>query len=111
MHHAANRSQPDTSASEEWAHTYQKIPKVVDEALAKSKAVRLTDRAETDVSSDKILDKFDAWQDSELWPALVKKFNTQSSGDAASAKALDLTVDVQTRSSLLRQETQLGEVT
>lgn len=111
MHHAANRSQADTSASEEWAHTYQKIPKVVDEALAKSKAVRLTDRAETDVSSDKILDKFDAWQDSELWPALVKKFNTQSSGDAASAKALGMTVDVQTRSSLLRQETQLGEVT
>lgn len=63
------------------------------------------------MASDKILDKFDAWQENELWPALVKKFNTHSSGDSASAKALDLTIDVQSRSSLLRQETQLGEVT
>jgi cytochrome P450/NADPH-cytochrome P450 reductase len=57
-----------------------------------------------------VFDKSDDWQENKLWPALGKHFNVEKSEDAGSIKALQLTVDVQSRSSLLRQDTQLGEV-
>lgn len=97
--------------AEEWVHTYQKVPTSVDEALAKNGGKRLVDREETDVQGDQIFNKFDDWQENKLWPALKERFDTQTSEDAGSgAKALSMTIDVQNRSSLLRQDTQLGEV-
>ena len=96
---------------EEWVHTYQKIPTLVDEALQKKGGKRLVDREETDVQADQIFNNFDDWQENKLWPALKQQFDTQASGDAGSgAKALSMTIDTQSRSSLLRQDTQLGEV-
>jgi cytochrome P450/NADPH-cytochrome P450 reductase len=97
-------------AAEEWVHTYQKVPTLVDEALGKNGGKRLVDREETDVQGDQIFNKFDDWQENKLWPALKHQFGTHTSGNAGSAKALSMTIDVQSRSSLLRQDTQLGEV-
>ena len=96
--------------AEEWVHTYQKVPTLVDEALAKNRGKRLVEREETDVQGDQIFNKFDDWQEDKLWPALKHQFGTHTSGEAGSAKALSMTIDVQSRSSLLRQDTQLGEV-
>lgn len=95
---------------EEWVHTYQKVPTLVDEALARNGGNRLVDREETDVQSDQVFDKLDDWQENKLWPALKDQFGTHMSGDAGNAKALSMTIDTQSRSSLLRQDTQLGEV-
>jgi cytochrome P450/NADPH-cytochrome P450 reductase len=95
---------------EEWVHTYQKVPTLVDEALAKNGGKRLVDREETDVQGDQIFNKFDDWQENKLWPALKHQFGSHTSEDAGNAKALSMTLDVQSRSSLLRQDTQLGEV-
>ncbi|KJX94412.1 hypothetical protein TI39_contig4197g00006 [Zymoseptoria brevis] len=95
----------------EWAATYQRIPKVVDEALARIGAVRLVDREECDVAADKVFERCDDWQEFKLWPALRKRFNVHVPQDAGGLKGLDLSLDTQMRSTLLRQDTLIGEVT
>ncbi|SMQ52601.1 unnamed protein product [Zymoseptoria tritici ST99CH_3D7] len=95
----------------EWAATYQRIPKVVDEALAKIGAKRLVDREECDVAADKVFEKCDDWQEFKLWPALRKQFNVDAPQDAGGLKGLDLSLDTQMRSTILRQDTLIGEVT
>ncbi|PHH89475.1 hypothetical protein CDD83_5995 [Cordyceps sp. RAO-2017] len=91
----------------EWQATYQKIPIVVDEALAKGGATRLAPRAAADVTAGNIFDHFDDWQDKTLWPALSKSFGKSESEDSSgngSAKELKLEMSTRARSSILRQD-------
>ncbi|KAK5700438.1 hypothetical protein LTS12_028412, partial [Elasticomyces elasticus] len=96
--------------NKEWRTTYQKVPAVVDDTLGNANASRIIERAAADVSQGNIFDAFNDWQDNALWPALHKL--TGKSGDVGGTtqKELKMQVDVQTRSSLLRQDVQLGEV-
>ncbi|KAI5235172.1 putative P450 monooxygenase [Aureobasidium subglaciale] len=99
--------------NKEWASTYQRIPKVVDSTLAKKGADRLVDRFEADVTDGSVFDKFDKWQDEQLWPAFEKSFGKKSSTQGASesdASELKVAIDYQTRSNLLRQNMQVAEV-
>ncbi|KAL4867453.1 hypothetical protein BDV12DRAFT_186636 [Aspergillus spectabilis] len=96
--------------NKEWRTTYQKIPTVVDDTLENAGASRIIERVAADVTQGNIFDAFNDWQDNNLWPALHKL--TGKSGDigGTTQKELKMQVDVQTRSSLLRQDVQLGEV-
>lgn len=96
--------------NKEWRATYQKIPKVVDDALGNAGAGRITDRVAADVGQGNIFDTFNDWQDNQLWPALSKLTGKTGDTEGTSQKELKLQVEVQTRSSLLRQDVQLGEV-
>ncbi|KAB8235836.1 bifunctional cytochrome P450/NADPH--P450 reductase [Aspergillus alliaceus] len=96
--------------NKEWHTTYQKIPIVVDEAFSNAGAERLTERLAADITQGNIFDTFNDWQDGQFWPA-VRKLGGKSGGlEKATQKEFKIEVNVQTRSSLLRQDVQLGEV-
>ncbi|KAE8374449.1 fatty acid hydroxylase [Aspergillus bertholletiae] len=96
--------------NKEWHTTYQKIPIVVDEALGKAGAQRLTERLAADVTQGNIFDKFNDWQDSKFWPAVRTLGGKTGDVEKATQKEFKIEINVQTRSSLLRQDVQLGEV-
>ncbi|WP_082096646.1 bifunctional cytochrome P450/NADPH--P450 reductase [Paenibacillus wulumuqiensis] len=56
-----------------WASTYQRIPKLIDELLEQKGAERIFRRGEGDASGDFEM-QLDEWR-SELWPELFKIFN------------------------------------
>ncbi|KAB8218941.1 fatty acid hydroxylase [Aspergillus novoparasiticus] len=96
--------------NKEWRTTYQKIPTLVDDALGNAGASRITGRAAADVTQGNIFDAFNEWQDNDLWPALRKLTGKTGDVGGTTQKELKMQVDVLTRSSLLRQDVQLGEV-
>ncbi|KAL2845469.1 fatty acid hydroxylase [Aspergillus pseudoustus] len=83
----------------DWASTYQKIPKELDTILEKRGATRLVERGESDVSAGTVLDDFDGWADTTLWPALSNKSEPQSGEDF---NGLDVEITPSTRVSSLR---------
>lgn len=55
--------------SKDWAATYQRIPRLIDETMELRGAKRLLKRGEGDASESQFFDSFDAWE-TELWKAL-----------------------------------------
>jgi cytochrome P450/NADPH-cytochrome P450 reductase len=53
----------------EWASTYQRIPRLVDEILEKSGAERVFKRGEADVSAAAFFEDWEEWE-GELWKTL-----------------------------------------
>ena len=87
----------------DWARTYQRIPALVDDALAAAGAQRLVERGEANARGDFFGD-FDAWHE-QLWPAIGAASGVEdpTAADAADP-ADDLTVQIggPARESLLR---------
>ena len=83
---------------------------MVDDTLGNAGASRIIERAAADVTQGNIFDEFNNWQDNDLWPALHKLNGKTGDVGGTTQKELKMQVDVQTRSSLLRQDVQLGEV-
>lgn len=54
----------------DWASTFQKVPKLVDEILGVLGAERLADRGSSDVSKQDTFGDFETWTSGKLWPAL-----------------------------------------
>lgn len=54
----------------DWASTFQKVPKLVDEVLGTLGAERLADRGSSDVSKQDTFGDFETWTSGKLWPAL-----------------------------------------
>lgn len=54
----------------DWASTFQKVPKLVDEILGALGAERLADRGSSDVSKQDTFGDFETWTSGKLWPAL-----------------------------------------
>ena len=54
----------------DWAATFQKIPKGVDEKLDRAGAKRLAPCGFADAAKGDLYGDFDSWTDSYLWPAL-----------------------------------------
>ncbi|KAF9882279.1 bifunctional p-450: NADPH-p450 reductase [Colletotrichum karsti] len=58
----------------DWVQTYQRIPKLVDDALQRFGAERLTPIGTTNVKDRDTFSDFEAWEDSFLWPSIVNRF-------------------------------------
>ncbi|KAF7794903.1 hypothetical protein EIP86_006046 [Pleurotus ostreatoroseus] len=59
----------------DWARTYQRIPKLVDQTLEGRGGRRLVERGEGDAGGSELFESFDAWE-SNLWEVLAKEYNT-----------------------------------
>lgn len=57
------------AGNRDWAQTYQRIPKLIDETLEKRGAKRLLERGEADAGGDGFAQSFDEWQE-KLWATL-----------------------------------------
>ncbi|CUA67141.1 NADPH-ferrihemoprotein reductase [Rhizoctonia solani] len=57
------------AGNHDWVHTYQRIPKLIDDTLEKKGAKRLLERGEGDAGGDRFTESFDEWE-SKLWEAL-----------------------------------------
>ena len=55
----------------DWVATYQRIPKLIDQAFAARGATRLVEHGEGDAGGSGFFDSFDEWE-SNLWPVLSK---------------------------------------
>lgn len=53
----------------DWARTYQRIPKLIDQQLEERGAQRLLPRGEGDAGGSELFETFDAWE-SQLWAVL-----------------------------------------
>ena len=91
----------------DWAATFQKIPKAIDEGLDRAGAKRLAPRGFADAAKGDIYDDFDSWTDSYLWPAL----KTDSSSNAsAGQRGLDLEIYQENIAVWLDRDMQEGKV-
>lgn len=59
----------------DWALTYQRIPKLIDEKMEAAGAKRLLERGEGDAAGAEFFDSFDAWE-VKLWETLSTIYNT-----------------------------------
>lgn len=92
----------------DWAKTYQRIPRLLDESLARLGAQRLVPRGETDAKVRDMFSDFETWEDETLWPAVEKKLNIKASHDDPMNR---LKVSFSTpRTSVLRQDVREGLV-
>ncbi|KAF8713414.1 cytochrome P450, partial [Rhizoctonia solani] len=67
------------AGNRDWVHTYQRVPRLVDEVLGKKGAKRLLELGEADASGDRFSESFDEWEQ-KLWGILSKEYNLQSKG-------------------------------
>ncbi|KAJ3457900.1 hypothetical protein MRS44_012009 [Fusarium solani] len=85
----------------DWAKTYQRIPKLIDETLDVLGCQRLVSMGSTNAKDRDMFSDFEAWEDEILWPAIKKKFGNASSENTS----VGLKVSFSTpRVSSLRQE-------
>jgi len=59
------------AGNHDWAHTYQRIPRLIDATLEKRGATRLLERGEADAGGDMFTQSFEEWED-KLWKTLSK---------------------------------------
>ncbi|GAB1520894.1 hypothetical protein RhiTH_003983 [Rhizoctonia solani] len=59
------------AGNHDWVHTYQRIPRLIDDTLEKKGAKRLLARGEGDAGGDRFTESFEEWED-QLWQALSK---------------------------------------
>ncbi|EPS35968.1 hypothetical protein H072_10584 [Dactylellina haptotyla CBS 200.50] len=90
----------------DWATTYQRVPKQVDEMLGKLGGERLCERGEADAAAGDMFSDFGNWVDGTFWPSL---------GDAAKCKSpaksgLAVKVLVENRPTVLGQNLKTGVV-
>ncbi|KAF2667506.1 cytochrome P450 [Microthyrium microscopicum] len=88
----------------DWAQTFHRIPKLVNEKMAAHGASRIAELGLSDAAKGDMFTDFETWEDQLLWPAMIKKYEIdETSLDEGFESAL--TVDVLTpRSSTLRQD-------
>ncbi|PIL35108.1 cytochrome P450 [Ganoderma sinense ZZ0214-1] len=93
----------------DWVNTYQRVPRLIDGALAAHGAKRLVERGEGDASGSEFFEAFDTWEKS-LWEKLSAEYGTTTSTEAGG-------IDIKTvsegtaRAEILREkDTALGTV-
>ncbi|CAK7265075.1 hypothetical protein SEPCBS57363_001399 [Sporothrix epigloea] len=86
----------------DWAQTFHKIPKLVDELLEQCGGERLVPMGGTDAADGNMFEDFETWEDGVLFPALKKKYGGQDvEGGALSSLTIEITTP---RASNLRQD-------
>ncbi|KAK2016912.1 cytochrome P450 [Colletotrichum eremochloae] len=89
----------------DWVKTYQRIPKLVDASIEERGGHRIIPIASTDAKDRDMFSDFEAWEDNDLWPALVKKFGGRPESEDSSTPQAGLSVSFSTpRTSTLRQD-------
>ncbi|KAI0690214.1 cytochrome P450 [Cytidiella melzeri] len=87
----------------DWSATYQRIPTLCDDLLAKRGGKRIVERGEGDAGSAEFFDAFDTWTVG-LWKALSEMYGATFSADNASLGVEVKTLDAGTgRAVILRQ--------
>ena len=91
----------------DWAATFQKIPKAVDDQLGRAGAKRIAPRGFADAAKGDIYGDFDSWTDSHLWPALK---SDGSSDDGKGRRGLDIEIHQEDTAARFGQNLQEGKV-
>ncbi|KAJ7048509.1 NADPH--cytochrome P450 reductase-like protein [Mycena amicta] len=79
----------------DWASTYQRIPRLVDDLLVQHGGERLAERGLAEASKRDVSGDFSAWTESQLWPSLTP-FAGTASEVGRTAPVVTIEVDVQT---------------
>lgn len=96
----------------DWASTFQKIPKLIDDLLPRSGAERITERGLSDVSKQDTFGDFEAWTNASLWPALDAHLGSSGPSDNSvpAIPTLEIEITPQERASHLQQNVQWANV-
>ncbi|CAE6460910.1 unnamed protein product [Rhizoctonia solani] len=99
------------AGNHDWVHTYQRIPRLVDETLEKKGAKRLLERGEGDAGGDRFTESFDEWE-TKLWETLSKEYSVAAKeGSSAPSVEVKLVGAPTDRAATLRQpDSRLGLV-
>ncbi|KAG8730332.1 hypothetical protein FRC11_006965, partial [Ceratobasidium sp. 423] len=99
------------AGNHDWVHTYQRIPRLIDETLEKKGAKRLLERGEGDAGGDRFTESFDEWE-AKLWETLSKEYSVAAKeGPSAPSVEVKLVGAPTDRAATLRQpDSRLGLV-
>ena len=56
-------------------HTYQRIPRLIDETISSKGGLSIIERGEADAAGDAFFETFDEWEE-KLWLALAEVYHT-----------------------------------
>jgi cytochrome P450/NADPH-cytochrome P450 reductase len=94
----------------DWANTFHRIPKLVDQLIEERGGSRIAPMGLTDVASGDMFTDFETWEDQVLWPAMAERYGIDKS-ESADAFQAGVTVEISTpRYSTLRQDVKEGHV-
>lgn len=93
----------------DWRGTFQRIPTLVDESMAKCGASRIVRRGLTDASKGAMLSEFEDWVEQVLWPSLDKPSPNSTQQDAVKPM-FDVEVCPPIRTSSLRQDVEIATI-
>lgn len=85
-------------SADDWVNTFHRIPKLIDSALKKNGACRITETGLVDVAAGDVFNDFDSWQDEHLWSELG------IDADIIEDSSLEIEIDTDSRRSNLRQD-------
>ncbi|KAH9937812.1 fatty acid hydroxylase [Epithele typhae] len=85
----------------DWVSTYQRVPKLIDDALEARGAIRLVDRGVGDAASAEFFDAFDKWEEM-VWAKLSTEYGAVKSEQAVGLEIKTVSSSV-VRAELLRQ--------
>ena len=89
----------------DWASTFHRIPKLVDQKMAEQGATRIAALGLADVARGDMFSDFDTWEADVFWPAMAEKYGASE----ATAEGAHPSIEVQVsapRCSTLRQDVQ-----
>jgi cytochrome P450/NADPH-cytochrome P450 reductase len=94
----------------DWAKTFHRIPKYLDNTLEKRGAMRLVEMGGTDAAKGDIFTDFETWEDQVLWPAMRGRYgSTEVEGEGSLEATLDVEITTP-RSTILRQDVREARV-
>ncbi|KAF2176744.1 NADPH-cytochrome P450 reductase-like protein [Zopfia rhizophila CBS 207.26] len=94
----------------DWAQTFHKIPKLVDDLIEERGGNRIAPLGTADAAAGDIFTEFENWEDQVFWPAMIMRYGA-SDPSAGSPYETSLEVEISTpRSSTLRQDVREARV-
>lgn len=96
----------------DWASTYQRVPKRIDELLSRHGAENIVERGSSDVSKSDTFGDFEAWASGHLWPALDAHLHSpgRSADEHRTIPTLEVELTAQERAARLQQNVQWANV-
>ncbi|KAB5577830.1 putative bifunctional P-450:NADPH-P450 reductase [Coniochaeta sp. 2T2.1] len=96
----------------DWAQTFHRIPKLVDNKLAELGGTRIAPLGITDAAQGNMFTDFEEYEDGVLWPALAEKYGVAAQSEGAESIPSGLSIEISSpRSSTLRQDVKEAIVT
>ncbi|KAF2471722.1 fatty acid hydroxylase [Lindgomyces ingoldianus] len=95
----------------DWASTFHRIPKLVDNALEKLGGERYVERGSSDGSQGDMFSDFDQWAETKFWPAILSKFGAGDALGNTQEIQVNMEISTTTRASQLQHDVEQGKVT